>query len=53
MGVRVGLPHQTADGVMFFELDDYTLTVAQILELLDKNILNRDSIRALAEGQKK
>jgi len=53
MGVRVGLPHQTADGVMFFELDDCTLTVAQILELLDKNILNRDSIRALAEGQKK
>ena len=27
---------------MFFQLDDYTLTAAQILELLDKNLLNRD-----------
>jgi hypothetical protein len=53
MGMRVGLPHQTADGVMFFQLDDYTLTVAQILELLDKNRLNRDGIRALVEAQKK
>jgi len=51
--MRVGLPYQTAEGVMFFQLDDYTLTAAQILELLDKNLLNRDSIRALAEGQKK
>jgi hypothetical protein len=33
-------------------LDDYTLTVAQILELLDKNQLDRDGIRALAEAQK-
>ena len=53
MGMRVGLPHQTADGVMFFQLDDYTLTVTQILELLDKNQLDRDGIRALAEAQKK
>jgi hypothetical protein len=51
--MRVGLPHQTADGVMFFQVDDYTLTVAQILELLDKSHLDRDGIRALAEGQKK
>ena len=53
MGMRVGLPHQTAEGVMFFQLDDYTLTVAQILELLDKNQLDRDGIRALVEAQKK
>jgi hypothetical protein len=53
MGMRVGLPHQTADGVMFFQLDDYTLTVAQILELLDKNQLGREGIRTLAEAQKK
>jgi hypothetical protein len=53
MGIRVSLPHQTADGVMFFQLDDYTLTVAQILELLDQNQLNRDGIRALTVAQKK
>jgi hypothetical protein len=52
-GMRVGLPHQTADGVMFFQLDDYTLTVAQILELLDENRLDREGIRALAEARKK
>ena len=52
-GMRVGLPYQTAEGVMFFQLDDYTLTVAQILELLDKNQLDRDGIRALVEAQKK
>lgn len=38
---------------MFFQLDDYTLTVAQILELLDKNQLDREGIRALVEAQKK
>jgi len=52
-GMRVGLPYQTAEGVMFFQLDDYTLTAAQILELLDTNRLDRDGIRALAEEQKK
>lgn len=53
MGIRDGLPHQTADGVMFFQLDDYTLTVTQILELLDNNRLDREGIRALALAQKK
>ncbi len=38
---------------MFFQLDEYMLTVAQILEPLDRNQLNRDSIPALAEAQKK
>jgi hypothetical protein len=51
-GMRVSLPHQTADGVMFFQLDDSTLTVAQILQLLDNNQLNREGIRAQAVTQK-
>jgi hypothetical protein len=51
--MRVSLPHQTADGVMFFQLDDSTLTVAQILQLLDNNQLNREGIRAQAVTQKK
>jgi hypothetical protein len=53
MGMRVSLPHQTADGVMFFQLDDSMLTVAQILQLLDNNQLNREGIRAQAVTQKK
>lgn len=53
MGMRVGLPLQTAEGIMFFQVDDYTLTATQILELLDKNQLNRESIRTFAEAQKK
>ena len=52
-GMRVGLPHQTAEGIMFFQLGDYILTVTQILELLDKGSLDREGIRALAEAQKK
>jgi hypothetical protein len=52
-GMRVGLPYQTAEGVMFFELDEYTLTVAQILELLDKKRFDREGIRALVEAKKK
>lgn len=52
LGMRVGLPHQTADGIMFFQVDDYALTVTQILELLDKNQLSRDGVRALVETQK-
>jgi len=35
---------------MFFQLDDCTLTATQILELLDKNRLDREGIRALAEA---
>ncbi len=53
MGMRVSLPYQTADGVMFFHLDDYILTATQILELLNKNKLNREGIRAFAEAPKK
>ncbi len=49
----VGMPCQTPEGTMIFQLDGYTLSVAQILELLDRNRLDRDGIRALAEAQKK
>ncbi len=52
-GMDVGLPFQTSEGTMIFKLDGYTLSVAQILELLDKNRLDRDGIRAFAEAQKK
>jgi hypothetical protein len=44
-GLSVSLPHQTADGEMFFEIEGYALTVAQILELFDKNELGRAGIR--------
>ena len=53
MGMRVGLPLQTAEGIMFFQVDDYTLTATQILELLDKNQLSREGIRTFAEAHKK
>lgn len=43
-GLSVGLPHQTANGEMFFEIEGYVLTVAQILELFDKNELGRAGI---------
>lgn len=49
----VGMPFQTADGTILFNLEGYTLSVAQILELLDRNRLDPDGIRALAEAQKK
>ena len=52
-GMDVGMPCQTPEGTMIFQLDGYTLSVAQILELLDRNRLDRDGIRALAEAQKK
>ena len=51
-GLHVGLPSQTAAGEMIFQLGDCTLTVAQILELLDKNELDREGIRRLGETQK-
>jgi hypothetical protein len=47
------MPFQTADGTIIFNLEGYTLSVAQLLELLDRNRLNLDGIRALAGAQKK
>ncbi|MGB7284927.1 MAG: hypothetical protein WBE13_21885 [Candidatus Acidiferrum sp.] len=34
---------------MFFQLDEYSLKVGQILELLDNKQLERDGIRALTK----
>jgi hypothetical protein len=52
-GVCCGMPFQTADGTIIFNLEGYTLSVAQLLELLDRDRLNLDGIRALAGAQKK
>jgi hypothetical protein len=48
-GVHVGLPIQKADGEMVFAVDDFIFTADQILELLDKNELNRQGIHSLAK----
>ena len=42
---------QKADRDMIFPVVDFTITVAQLLDLLDKNALNRDGIRRFADGQ--
>lgn len=52
-GLSVSLPHQTANGEMFFEIEGYTLTVAQILELLDKNELDRVGVRQFGAKARK
>jgi hypothetical protein len=44
-GFSVSLPSQTADDVMFFEVEGCVLTVAQILELKDTKKLDRVGIR--------
>ena len=49
-GLSVSLPHQTANGEMFFEIEGYLLTAAQILELFDKNELARAGIRKSAQS---
>jgi hypothetical protein len=44
-GASVSLPHQTANGKTFFEIDGVVLTVNQILELFDKKKLDRVGIQ--------
>ena len=44
-GLSVSLPYQTANQQMCFEVEDWILTAAQILELLDKNNLDPEGIR--------
>ena len=51
-GLSVSLPHQTANAEMFFEIEGYVLTVAQILELFDKNELGWVGIRRLGTKRK-
>lgn len=50
--MQVGLPLLTTAGVMQFQLDDSTLSVAQILELLDNNELDRDGVRKFHQTHK-
>jgi len=44
LGLSVSLP-QTANGEMFFKVDRWELTVAEILELYDNDKLDRAGIR--------
>ena len=48
LGFSVSLPHQTADGIVFFEIDGLAFTVRQILELFDRKQLDRAGIRQFA-----
>ena len=52
-GLSVSLPYQTAHGEMFFEIEGYALTVAQILELIDKNELGPAEIRQFGTKPKR
>ena len=52
-GASVSLPHQTANGTTFFEVDGVVLTVKQILELFDKKKLNRVGIQQFSEASGK
>ena len=47
-GFSVSLPDRAADGEMFFKIAGYELTVAQLLELMDRNRLDLVSIRYFA-----
>jgi hypothetical protein len=51
-GVRIGLPMQSADGQMIFPVEDFTLSAGEILDLLDKQELNRSAIQLLKEVQR-
>jgi hypothetical protein len=46
-GIHVGLPMQTANGDMIFAVGEFTITVSQLLELLDQDELNLDAVRRL------
>jgi hypothetical protein len=45
LGLSVSLPDLRSDGQMFFRIDGRELSVAQILELFDKNKLDPMVIR--------
>lgn len=45
LGLSVSLPNKTSTGEMFFRVEGRDLSVAQILELLDKNELDLGGIR--------
>jgi len=51
-GVAVGFPMQTADGEIIFAVGkDSTLTVDQILELLERGELHAEGVRRSVEEQ--
>ncbi len=50
-GIRVGLPMQTASGDMLFAVEGFTVTVSQLLELLDRDELDLNGVRRLIETQ--
>ena len=45
LGLSVSLPHRAANGEMFFRIESWELTVAEILELYDNDELDREGIR--------
>jgi hypothetical protein len=44
-GACAGLPMQKADGDMIFSVDDFTITVAQLLDLLDTTLSDSTDAR--------
>ena len=49
-GMAVGFPMQTADGEIIFPVGKDTLTVDQILELLERGELDAEGVRRLVEA---
>jgi hypothetical protein len=50
-GILVGLPMQNASGDMLFAVEGFTITVTQLLELLDRDELGLHGVRKLIEAQ--
>ena len=51
-GVPVGFPMQTANGEIIFSIGkDFTISVDQVLELLDLWELHAEGVRRLAQAQ--
>jgi len=50
-GILVGLPMQNASGDMLFAVEGFTITVTQLLELLDRDELDLHGVRKLIEAQ--
>jgi hypothetical protein len=50
-GILVGLPMQTASGEMLFAVEGFTVTVSQLLELLDRDEPDLQGVRRLVEAQ--
>ena len=46
-GILVGLPIQDAKGFLFFAVEGFTISTAQLLALLDRNELDLDGVRKI------